>query len=120
MMELLIKLQVLRKYGGIFIDFGVFLLQRLDWVGDIVNNEHVFNKYGNWPEVVMYHKHEQFDWGVNINSGVKEAGKLSYNTDFIASTKNSKLISEWLEYILDQTKSSQQVNKEKACDLDQK
>jgi mannosyltransferase OCH1-like enzyme len=58
----LIRLALLAKYGGIYMDASFFALESFDWLVNIGRypSQYIFNRFGNLPKVVMmFHPH----WG---------------------------------------------------------
>lgn len=71
-LSFIIKLKILNKYGGIFIDHGYFFIEDLSWIQKVGSNNHLFNKKPHqFPDAFMFHKHGDFRWRININSGEK-------------------------------------------------
>jgi hypothetical protein len=98
----LIRLALLIKHGGIYMDASYILLENLDWLVNIARypSEYVFNRYGPLPKVLMFwHPHygSPLEWSVNPTYLIN--GKVSrdnaYENNFIVAEKNSELIREW-------------------------
>ncbi len=98
---------MLRDYGGVFVDFGHFVFEKIDWLTQIKSNGHVFNNMHEFPEVLLFHDHSKTqEWSVNINSGTKIAHNLTYLTKgFVAAVKNAAFVTDQLNTLQLQLKS---------------
>ncbi len=99
---------MLKDYGGVFVDFGYFMFEKIDWLTHIKSNDHIFNNVNKFPDVVMFHDHSKAqDWSVNINSGTKIAHNLTYLTKgFVAAVNNATFVTDQLNNLLQNLKSS--------------
>lgn len=62
----LVRLALLIKHGGVYMDAAFMLLQDLSWLIDIASypSQFVFNRYGELPSVFMFfnpHYGSQYD-----------------------------------------------------------
>jgi hypothetical protein len=76
----LIRLMLLERYGGIWIDYSTLLTQSLDWVVDLAESSNC--------EAVLFYNEFYDEYRVNHARPIVENG-------FILSQKGSKFISDW-------------------------
>ena len=100
------RLALLAKHGGVYMDVSYVLLEGLDWLVKIASypSQFVFNRYGQVPEVFMFfnpHYGGSFDeWQVDPQHNTKAHWHLSYENNFIAAEPGNKLIVEWFDSLL--------------------
>lgn len=86
----LVRLALLIKHGGVYMDAAFMLLQDLSWLSNIAAypSQYVFNRYGELPEVFMFFNPQygsQYDeWEVDSKHNTKAHWHLSYENNFIA------------------------------------
>lgn len=49
----IVRMSLLLKYGGMWMDANSFFIEKLDWVNDIKNQPHFYNKVGDQPDVIL-------------------------------------------------------------------
>ena len=55
-----VRIAIIAKYGGIYMDASYFAVESLDWIINIAKypSQYVFNRYGELPSVLMlFHPH---------------------------------------------------------------
>lgn len=52
----LIRLAIVYKHGGLYLDVSTIAVERLNWLLDIAKfpSHYIFNRYGKLPSVVMF------------------------------------------------------------------
>lgn len=79
----LIRLALVARHGGIYMDLSYILLENLDWLVNIAQypSNLVFNRYGNQPKVLLFfHPHygSPFNYTVNTYINSKVSWHLAY------------------------------------------
>jgi len=49
-----IRLLILKRYGGVWIDLTTILLENLNWLDNLSKNKDVINKFGEKPDIFMF------------------------------------------------------------------
>lgn len=80
----LVRLALLMRHGGIYMDASFILLESLDWLVNIAAypSEFIFNRYGKTPSVFMF-LNPQYgspydEWRVDQHHNTKAHWHLSY------------------------------------------
>lgn len=79
----LIRLALLIKYGGIYLDASYVAVENFDWLINIgrYQSRYVFNRYGDLPKVfMMWHPHygAPLEWSINEKYNIKTQWHLAY------------------------------------------
>lgn len=102
----LVRLALLKKHGGVYMDASFILLQDLSWLLNIASypSQYVFNRYGELPSIFMFfnpHYGSPYDeWRVDEKHNTKAHWHLSYENNFIACEPRNELIAAWYEDLL--------------------
>lgn len=101
----LIRLALVAKHGGIYMDLSYILLENLNWLVSIAKypSNFIFNRYGENPKAFMFfHPHygSPFIWKVDPVVNSKITWQLGYENNFIAAEKGSELITDWFNQLL--------------------
>lgn len=78
-------------------------IEKPSWVKNIANvsSELLFNKFDAHPKVLMFVDSLRSTNNWNYSQGTKVGHELGWIEDLIASEKDSELIKEWLNLMLD-------------------
>lgn len=101
------RLALIHKYGGVYLDVSTFeMTDSFDWLKNItrIPSTYLWNRYGSEPEVLMFfngYYASPLEWKVDKEKHFKVQWHLSYENNFIAAAKGSKLIEEWLDLFLE-------------------
>lgn len=79
----LIRLAIIARHGGVYLDSSYILLENLDWLKYIARypSNMIFNRFGKQPKVFLFfHPHygSPFKWTVDPKANTKAAKYLSY------------------------------------------
>jgi hypothetical protein len=111
-----VRLALLAKHGGVYMDASFVLLQNLDWLVNITNypQKYVYNRYGQQPKVLMFFNAQYggrlFEAEVDSEHNTRRQWHLGYENNFIAAEAGNELIKEWYqEFVLYHTLEHSQI-----------
>lgn len=100
-----IRLALVSRYGGIYLDASYFFLEDLGWITDIAKEptKYVFNRFGDVPRVLMqFHPIEGglFDWQWHPSEDTRTQWHLAVESNFIAAEPRSEFVREWFDMMV--------------------
>lgn len=90
-----VRLAIVIKYGGVYLDASCFLLENFDWLENINSNPDVFNNYGDHPEVVLFSTTYQSSFEYRIFQNQEFLISPGAENWFIAALPNSTFLKLW-------------------------
>lgn len=96
------RLFLLKKYGGIYMDASFLLIEPLTWLVNITNypRKYLYNRYGQHPTVFMFFNPQYatniYQTQVDVMHNTRNYWHLAYENNFIAAEKDSLLIRDWI------------------------
>jgi hypothetical protein len=100
------RLALLSRHGGLFIDLNTILVHSLDWLPQIasISSGRIFDRCGRTPKVFLLFSPfatHPLAWNISKECNTKSAVHLAYLNNFIAANAGSELIDRWLDMHLD-------------------
>jgi hypothetical protein len=92
-----IRLILLIKYGGVYMDSSCFLLQDLGWIDRIRDNTDIVNRHGDYPNVLLFHNTYQSSFEYRELQGQKFLVSPGVENWFIAAVPKSPFLKLWLQ-----------------------
>lgn len=97
-----IRLSVMAKYGGIYMDASYFTVDGLSWIVNITQapSQMIFNRYGQMPRALMFfHPHygNAFDWTYDKQANTKQLMVSAYQSSLLIAEPNQQVFWDWLE-----------------------
>lgn len=101
----LVRLALVARHGGVYIDLTNILLDNLDWLVKIGKypTEHIMNRYGDFPNVLMFWDPlagSPVEWKIDQQANTKSQWQLSYQDNFIAAVKDNEFVNSWFKMYL--------------------
>lgn len=91
-----VRLAVIIKYGGVYIDSSCFLMQDFSWLENIDSNPDVVNRHGEQPDVVLFFTTYQSSMHYRVHERQEFLVSPGAENWFIAALPNSTFLKLWL------------------------
>lgn len=97
----MVRIAVIAKHGGIYMDASYFALEKFDWIINISQypSQFVFNRFGSLPKTLMFfHPHfgQPFTWVYDQEANTKRMWLSAYENNLLISEPNQQLFWDWL------------------------
>jgi mannosyltransferase OCH1-like enzyme len=97
-----VRIAVLARYGGIYMDVSFFAVENFDWIINISRypSQYVFNRFGEVPAVfMMFHPHDgqPFNWKLDKEANTKNMRLCGYESSILIAEPNQQLFWEWFD-----------------------
>jgi hypothetical protein len=97
-----IRIAIIAKYGGIYMDASYLTVESLDWIVNIAQypSEFIFNRFGELPRVLMlFHPHfgQPFEWGYDRVANTKDMWLVAYENNLLIAEPNQQIFWDWLD-----------------------
>ena len=88
----LVRLSLLSKYGGIYLDASIIAVDNFDWLVNIAKfpSQYIFNRYGELPSALMFWNPNTggfLEWEVDEAVNTKEGWRYGFENSIIVAVK---------------------------------
>jgi len=88
----LVRLALLYKYGGMYVDASVIAVESFDWLVNIAKfpSQYIFNRYGELPSALMFWNPNFagfLEWEIDQAANTKEGWRYSFENSIIVAVK---------------------------------
>ena len=95
----ILRLALLIKHGGVYMDMGTFLQGSVEWIPNIarIPSRLIFNRFNELPKVLMAFSHYMPNpgfWKINPKTKTKQTWIKLYENSFIAAEKDNPFLNE--------------------------
>lgn len=105
----LMRIALVYKHGGIYVDASVIFVENFDWLFFIsrVPSNYIWNRFGALPKILLsFHPWFRYpaQWTIDATHNTKSTIKLCYENFFFAAQPESELLHDWFQLYLDNLK----------------